>query len=212
LYFQISQIYYENPVPDSLPTLYQASVFTDDYFLGDIEFENPWGLICDRSSDGRRLAIAGRSPASESRLHLFDLSNLAASNGRSFFNVVTQFAFAPDNHRLAVFASHEPYGSVYILDTDNDQLSHLIDLPDARSFVWSPDGKYLAMIGRVNQPIIGDEVIVVRTDNGNITYRKSVDYGGGNIGDWPPLEWGIDFPIEMDGLAQCAASTDEINP
>ena len=137
------------------------------------------------------------------RLRWLDLTDLASSDGRVFFDEVTQFAFAPHDHRLAVFASHTPYGSIYILDTDNNQLTHLLDLPDARSFVWSPDGKFLAMIGRVTQPLVGDEVIVVRVEDREVTYRKSVDFSRGNLGDWPPLAWGVDFPVEMGGLANC---------
>ena len=205
LYFQFSQMVYANP-PQELPlVLYKASVFSESYYLGQLDFENPWTMVCDRSPDGLRLAIANSESPVRSPLRWVDLTDIPETNGKTHFDVVTQFAFAPDNHRLAVFAAHEPYGSIYILDTDNDQITHLIDLPDARSFVWSPDGEYLAMIGRVTQPVAGDEVIVVRTSDGEITYRKSVDYGGGNLGDWPPLEWGVEFPVEMKSLSQCAS-------
>ncbi len=209
LYFQIAQVYYQNPPEATFPALYKASIFTDQYYLGSLDFENPWGMICDRSPDGTRLAVANnrtsvRSLTDRSLLRLYDLTNLAAREGRTFLAKVTQFAYAPDSRRLAIFASHEPYGSIYIIDTDANTLDHLMDLPDARSFVWSPDGEYLAMIGRVTEPIAGDEVIVVRVNSGEVTYHKSVDYEIGNIGDWPPLNWGVEFPVEMNGLAQCA--------
>jgi DNA-directed RNA polymerase specialized sigma24 family protein len=207
LYFQISQVYYESPPDAAFPLLYKASVFTDQYYLGNLDFENPWDMICARSPDGTKLAIASRQPSDRSLrslLRLYDLKNLAPMEGRTFLATVTQFAFAPDSRRLAIFASHEPYGSVYIIDTDSNTMAHLIDLPDARSFVWSPDGEYLAMIGRVTEPVAGDEVIVVRVSSGEITYHKSVDYEFGNLGDWPPLEWGKEFPVEMNGLTQCA--------
>jgi RNA polymerase sigma factor (sigma-70 family) len=204
LYFQISQVYYESPPDASFPLLYEASVFTDRYYLGNLDFENPWDMICDRSPDGTRLAIASRRPTDRSFLRLYDLKKVDSIVGRTFLATVTQFAFAPDSRRLAIFASHEPYGSVYIIDTDDNTMVHLIDLPDARSFVWSPDGEFLAMIGRVTEPVAGDEVMVVRVSSGEITYHKSVDYEFGNLGDWPPLEWGDVFPVEMNGLTQCA--------
>lgn len=209
LYFQVSQVYYESPPdPDaSYPLLYKAAVFSDEYYLGNLDFENPWDVICDRSPDGTRLAISSRRSIDRSLLRLYDLTNIAYMEGRTFLATVTEFAFAPDSRRLAIFAANEPYGSVFILDTDSNTITHLMDLPDARSFVWSPDGEYLAMIGRVTQPIAGDEVIVVRVSNSEITYHKSVDYGIGNIGDWPPLEWGDEFPVEMNGLAQCAQAS-----
>lgn len=204
LFFQIAQMYYANPPSEPLPALYKASLFTKAYYLGQLDFEDPWGMICDRSDDGIRLAVSSNETPDRSPLRWFNLMDISATNGKTYFDKVTQFAFAPDSRRLAVFASREPYGSVYIMDTESDELTHLIDLPDARSFVWSPDGDYLAMIGRVSKPVAGDEVIVIRASNGEIIYRQSVDYGTGNIGDWPPLEWGVDFPVEMNGLAQCA--------
>ncbi len=132
-----------------------------------------------RSFTWDSLAVSSSETPDRSPLRWFNLREISATDGKTYFDKVTQFAFAPDSRRLAVFASREPYGSVYIMDTDRNELTHLIDLPDARSFVWSPDGDYLAMIGRVAEPVAGDEVIVIRTSNGEITYRQSVDFGTG---------------------------------
>ena len=116
----------------------------------------------------------------------------------------TNFAFSPDNRQLAVFVRRLPYGRLLLLDLATHEQYGLIDIEDASSLVWSPDGQYLAFIGRTSTPAFNDNVMVLDVHRDEITYEKSIDYGYGNSRDWPMLKWGVNFPVEMGGLESCS--------
>jgi Tol biopolymer transport system component len=121
---------------------------------------------------------------------------------------VTHFAFSPDSQRLALFGSdgRRSGGRLYVMDLQTGRPARLLDLQDAKSFVWSPDGQFLALIGRSNDPQFNESVMVVRIADGKVTYTRSIDFESGNgSSDWPTLDWGVDFPVEMSTLKDCAA-------
>jgi hypothetical protein len=56
--------------------------------------------------------------------------------------------------------------------------------------------------------VLDEEVLVIDVQTGAVTYREPIDIGSGNPNggqDWPMVEWGTDFPVEMGGLEACTA-------
>ena len=188
-----------------------VDIFADQYFLGSMPFYNPWTLICDRSSDGSRIAFAySDSLEDQALLHWVDLDNPLFDAHSPMDGIpVTEFAFAPDSHHLAVFGyrGYTAEGKLYILDTADDSWYPIIDLPTARSIVWSPDGTQLALITRTFPGSNEEYVLVLDGATGEILYNfsENIDYGMYHNMEWPMNEWGTKFPVEMGGLAACAA-------
>jgi hypothetical protein len=192
----------------------RVNVFAGSYLIGSTRMGNPWTMICSRSPDGSYLAyvsapdLTASSQDSRSLLHWFALGELDRPQNTLPGINVTHFAFSPDSQRLALFGSdgRRSGGRLYVMDLQTGRPARLLDLQDAKSFVWSPDGQFLALIGRSNDPQFNESVMVVRIADGKVTYTRSIDFESGNgSSDWPTLDWGVDFPVEMSTLKDCAA-------
>ena len=192
----------------------RVNLFAGSYLIGSTRMGNPWTMICSRSPDGSRLAyvsvpdLAAPGEDAHSLLHWFALGELDRPQNTLPSINVTHFAFSPDSQRLALFGSggRKSGGRLYVMDLQTGRPTRLLDLMDAKSFVWSPDGQFLALIGRSNDPQFNESVMVVRMADGKVTYTRSIDFESGNgSSDWPTLDWGVEFPVEMGTLENCAA-------
>ncbi|HWQ84615.1 MAG TPA: hypothetical protein VN363_08620, partial [Anaerolineales bacterium] len=170
LHFEFETIYMES-IPDVLKDFlyHRASLFTEEYFLGKVDFADPWQVICTRSSDGSRLAFAETGGESQS-LYWFNLSDLALQSHNANGSV-TQLAFSPDGQRLAYFNAGQPLGELQVLDLQSGAEQTLLTLGDVRSLVWNPDGKLLGFIGREITPETDDRVMVVDVQTGYVVYE-----------------------------------------
>jgi WD40 repeat protein len=185
-------------------------LFGDQYHLGEVLFGNPWESICQRSPDGSWVAFVSRpvnKSDSDSALRWFHLSNPE----KSFRTLSTQlgvtgFAFSPDNTRLAYFArpSSRGMGTLGVVDLETGQDQPLLIIGDVNSLVWDPEGKYLAMIARYDSGSYLENVSVIDVDHQKITYNASIDVLSNAVGDWPMLDWGVEFPVEMNRMDECA--------
>ena len=203
LHFEFETIYMES-IPDVPKDFlyHRASLFTEEYFLGKVDFADPWQVICTRSSDGSRLAFAETGGESQS-LYWFNLSDLALQSHNANGSV-TQLAFSPDSQRLAYFTSRQGQGDLHVLNLERGTQHTIFRVADVRSLVWSPDGRSLGFIGRINTSEFDDRVMVIDVESGFMFYENSVDINPDRSGEWPPLEWGVDFPVEMGDLSACA--------
>jgi RNA polymerase sigma factor (sigma-70 family) len=195
----------------STESLANVSLFADGFFLGKVNFGNPWTSICDRSPDGSKIAYVSqpfKDVTQNASLYWFSLQDGNEELERPLGDVsVTQLAFAPDSRYIAAFGYSDQFasGTIYIIDTQSGEVRPIFQLGDIKSLVWSPDGQSLAFIGRNAPPQFNDEVVVIRSDTGEVTYRSSVDVlSNNNSPEWPPLKWGVDFPVEMGGLGKCS--------
>lgn len=199
----------------------QVELFADGYYLGSFAFNNPWELLCARSPDGLSIAYTskpggvGNNPRSTRSLHWVELKSLNPQSPVEALEA-SSFAFSPDSRRLAVFgyrASAAP--GVDLVETEDGQITRLIDLAQAESLAWSTDGRQLALIGkRPGQRT--SEILVISASTGRILFQAPVDPDelarayqppGANPGwpspDWPGASWGIAFPARMGELEAC---------
>jgi DNA-directed RNA polymerase specialized sigma24 family protein len=185
-----------------------ADLFSGNYYLGSLDILDPFSVICERSPDGARLALAQgrRGPTREqSLLTWIDLSDAKNVNRLQLGLDLSHFAFAPDSRRLAIFGSGKPLGTLYVLDTDSGKLSKLLNLEYIRSLMWSPDGKFLAAIGNRESPKYNEEVMVIRSSTGEVTSSSPYIYRRQeHTQNRPFADWGKTFPEWMGGLAACA--------
>jgi len=182
-----------------------AQIFADGYYLGSLPLPLPWSIRCDRSPDGKRLAYTTWTDGTHlpgASLRWFNLVDLTKVYEPLPEFSVKDFAFASDSRRLAVFAGgarSEPTG-VYMIDIATGERRLLLEISDARSLTWSPDGQSLALIGEDGE----DEVmLVIRVESGVVTYRQENPLFPGP--DWPTQSWGVDFPRSASaGLEACS--------
>ena len=182
-------------------------LFAEHYYLGKVEFTNPWNMMCARSPDGKQLAFAGSWPDrnwSTSPLMWFDLDHPNQVNHYFSDGNITAFAFAPDSRRLAAFRAGQPEGQLHILDTQTGKVAQLIELGSARNLAWSPDGENLALIGLPDALDFEEVLMVVHIADKKVSYRSPYDPGTGAIPETSPVDsWGVEFPVEMGGLERC---------
>jgi hypothetical protein len=49
-----------------------------------------------------------------------------------------------------------------------------------------------------------EHILVYDIATNQITYNASIDIQSNAIQEWPMLEWGVEFPVEMGVLDDCA--------
>ena len=117
-----------------------------------------------------------------------------------------QLAFAPDNQRLALFGhnGNQPSSGISILNLGTGTLEHILEIADAHSLVWSPDGNYLAFLGKVEARFSESDMFVVNLNTNQVVYRQPYLPGAGLPVDSPLASWGVVFPLPEE-LYPCAA-------
>jgi hypothetical protein len=199
--------------------LYQAEIFTGGRYLGLARLPNPFFTLCARSPDGWRMAYdaagtnipdiyTGGIPGSFIRW--IDLSDpetehMPVANLQPF-----SFAFSPDGEHLAVYGEDfDNQRGIYLVDLQNEEVRLLQGVDFATSLVWKPDGKQLAYISRPADSQSSFSLVVLDMESGEVVSRQSFPAPGDppaqNGRTWPPLKWGVPFPVEMGDLGACAA-------
>jgi DNA-directed RNA polymerase specialized sigma24 family protein len=191
----------------------RVDVFAGMYYLGKTPFGDPRAMICSRSTDGDWFAFVSqpsRDPGPNAQLHLINLRTLdqITPDLPGPFSV-TQFAISPDNQQLAFFGYNSQFdpGGLYLMDLETGEVGKLMTMASARSLVWSPDGKFLGLVGLYeNQQ--QEDVVVLDVRDSKITYSEPFAGNNSAIGaqsadNWPMKDWGVDFPVSMDNLGDC---------
>ncbi len=187
-----------------------ADLFADGYWLGSFKFGLPWMLRCQRSPDGRRLAFNTFSDGSATEDGVLRWLNL--TEPAKVYQLlpeinVASFAFSPDSLRLAAAGSarsSQPDG-LYVVEIATGEADFILEAHEAHSLVWSQDGEFIALIGRLPGET-APAMLVVHVRTHWLTFRG---IPGQTSGAPPPTSsissWGVTFPVKMGGMDECAA-------
>jgi len=211
LRFQYPSSYPIRPSSSRIPYP-PVQVFADSFLLGSVSsgLDAPWGLLCDRSPDGTWLAFATRTTDTYIQDLVLQWFNLAApeeSFGTTLSSLgVSEFAFSPDSQQIAYFSRANPtsLGVLGLVNVLTRETTTLLSFDDVKSLVWHPDGKSIAMIARYDPSLYLEHVVVFDLEKSKISYSASIDIESASIQDWPMLDWGVEFPVEMGGMDDCA--------
>ena len=191
------------------PILDTTELYADGYTLGEALIFPPWGLQCVRSPDGQHLVYNSQSDgvsASDLSLRWIKLTDPEFVYEPLQGFQAESFAFAPDSRRLAVFGTNlsDAKRSIQIVDLGNSDSWQLLEIYNANSLVWSPDGGYVAFIGqRSDTPEYN--IMVVNIDLGEIIFESIVQLTEGpQKFIWPDLNWELEFPIPIGDMGACA--------
>ncbi|HEX2981780.1 MAG TPA: hypothetical protein VHO48_16085 [Anaerolineaceae bacterium] len=190
----------------------QADLILDGYWMGTVDLGDPWGMTCERSPNGRYIAVTRdfSDPfATNGGLRWIDLNDTATIQDPLPNGVASSdFAFSPDSQTLAFHgcSATERNCGVYLQDLATGKNVKLIALGSAGDFAWSPDGSQLALVGRTEeQAPYGDwELMIVEVSTGMVTYHTPVDLEQIRPPiDAPVKEWGMAYPPETMNLDGC---------
>lgn len=209
LIFQLA----ERPSPLDVYTQTQTARFdllADGYQLARLPFGRPWGLRCARSPNGLFLAFNSASDGAlpaDDLLRWIDLSRPERVYKTEFNLRATDFAFSPASDRLAVFSplgyGDSPPG-LYQIDLRNGEVRLIQAAAAARSLAFSPDGEYLAFIGRLPEDE-ADSLATIHLRTRTVAYQSQPgDPLDEAYNASPALLWQVPFPVVLGGMDACA--------
>jgi LysM repeat protein len=192
-------------------------VYADGHHLGGVKTPDARDAICRRSSNGFLIALAS-SPwdgiDGHSWFYWFDLRDLHPDSinlpefATHFQTRITNFAFSPDNRSLAFYGcAGEGACAISLIDLESKEVRMVYRMPYASALNWSPDGNYLAWLGRVaGATHTRLKAMVIDLRDGNLIYSEDVDSDSGlPAADSPTHEWSTPFTIRDLTLDSCAA-------
>jgi DNA-directed RNA polymerase specialized sigma24 family protein len=209
-----SDLVFQFPLNLDATTLYSgtqtipADLFAGGYFLGRVPFGLPWAAVCARSPNGQRLVFA-TEPASQRPFGQVGWFNLDEPD-RAYFPApgftAYALAFGPDNQHVALFGrDFRGISGIYLLDLATGSLDYIYQMGDASSLVWSPDGRYLALLGKEDPRYTERRIIVLNLGTHQLTYSEPYQPGQPVPPDAPMLAWAGKFPLPDNPYACVAA-------
>jgi DNA-directed RNA polymerase specialized sigma24 family protein len=191
----------------------RVEVFAGQYYLGSLRaredatsyssqsnLESMPFNVCTRSPDGRLVALSITLPLSRSsKLLWFDMENPDSAHEAPISNEASnEFVFDPSSRYLAYYGCTNDGCGIQLIDTYTKKTSMLLRTGRGApsSLTWSPDGRYLAMIGFTLQSTMR-KIIVVDRSNGSLVYQGDFPWTNTQVPeDSPTLTWGRPFPVE----------------
>jgi DNA-directed RNA polymerase specialized sigma24 family protein len=180
--FSTSELVFQWNQPPGEQDSTPVKVFADNFFLGELQFQNPSRVFCDRSSDGEWIAfipdVLGQ-PATDLGVHWFRVSpSPVLSNAMPDIRPQGSVAIAPGGSRIAVYGCsiHERRDSrcgVYVLDPATGAYPRILPSNNVYRVAWDREGAYLAVLGFM-EGAQNISWVVMETDNWQIVYTEEL--------------------------------------
>jgi DNA-directed RNA polymerase specialized sigma24 family protein len=175
-------------------------LLADQHNLGPLPMGGGTILSCKRSPDGGSIAYNFHpQPGSEdTQLFIADLFAIQYAHPVLPVGITAgDFAFSPDNRKLAFFGCEKASGfcGVMVLDLTNQKITHLASYAYADYLAWSQDGNSIALLAEDDQsglerrfnpfnrveknfwaPDHGWSYQVIDATKGEVTYRQYFDW------------------------------------
>jgi|GEM_PF-2478431 len=206
----------------------RLELFANQVDLGQVPLGGKSILACERSPDGSRIAY--NSPpaqgSGDTMLLVADLGALQKARPALADGITAgDFAFSPDNRRLAFFGCEKSSGfcGLMMLELASGKLTRMAPLNFADYMSWSPDGRSIALVG--NDDASGHSAILSTTNlmmsemmnllhtwhfqvmdaaSGNVTFKTKFDWSNlAAPADSPTHGWGQPFKVPNVGVTGC---------
>ena len=204
---------YPNQLEQAVKSKGSASIpvnlLANGYLIGQTEMGLPWGLRCERSPDGRRIAFTTGSDGVNNpdlSVRWFNLDNPEMVFQPMPAFTTEYFSFAPLGDKLAVFARHKETftGGIYLIDLVSGEYKLLLEMEQANSLVWSPEGDYLAFIGQ-KAGEIKSAIYIVHIKLVEVIDVQIIDFSFYIPSNWSGQIWQHQLPQTPGGLERCAS-------
>ncbi len=206
-------------------------LFADYTDLGKLPLGGKSILSCERSPDGSRIAY--NSPpidgSGDSMLLVADLASIQSARPALLGGITAgDFAFSPDNTRLAFFGCEKASGfcGIFVLDLTSWKLTRLTPMTYADYLFWASDGHSIALVGKddlsassaklATANLLMNEAMallhpwyfqVIDASNGDVAFKRSFDWSNLSAPpDSPTKNWNTPFKISATGTVGCVQS------
>lgn len=171
----------------------QAEILAEDYSLGQIELGDVWSLYCQRSPDGKKLAVYNYFP-SERRwgIRWRDLSSIQEFHDPlpNAMQVAPPLAFSPDSTTLAFWGcgGNDANCGIYLHNLETRKNKKLYSSSNAPLFLaWKPDSTALALIRWAPQEAQEDKLLILGAEFGDVIYQGP--YRAESLLETPFFDW-----------------------
>lgn len=191
-------------------------IFADNYFLGEVEMIDPLKIICNRSFDGTKIAIAnwGIFPKdAKDKIYWLDLNDLDLFQ----FSIPDTYVFwtssSPDNQKIVVSGYDERDGGdrFFLIDSKTGAYELLPIRAGFSSIAWSPDGNEIAVLVSSFTPFDFKSIKSIRIFDVQTGDEKRSFIGNETSQEATNLEislegWIANFQIPLQDLSRCTSS------
>ena len=180
--FSTSELVFQWNQPAGQQDNTPVKVFADGYYLGDLQFQNPSDVICDRSYDGEWIAFiqdAGGLFSTGLGVYWFQVSaSPRLTHAMPDIRPQRSVAISPDGREIAVSGCsiHGWRGNrcgVYLADSLTQAYPRILPSDNVYRLAWDREGAHLAILGFVegSQKL---EWIVMDADTWQIVHREDL--------------------------------------
>ncbi|RPI35132.1 MAG: RNA polymerase sigma factor [Chloroflexota bacterium] len=195
----------------------RVQVLAGESLIGELEVGDPRTIQCERSPNGKYLAIIqdpDRVVYPSGEIRWFSLADIETMHSLlpEGSTLGSDVAFSPDSRHMAYWGcgGSELNCGVYIHDLETGINRKINHLPNSGYFVWKPDSTQLALVS-LNLDAGSDSGLstwVVDVNTGVAVFNQANDWRGViEPAGSPTQDWGVEFPPEASSLEGCTLPT-----
>jgi len=189
-------------------------IYAGSFHLGEIEISDPQRMICTRSRDGERIAMAEwtlDAEENEREIYWFDLDSMHLNRLEPPGMVLHWIGFSPDGSQLGLsgYSEREGKNQFALLDLETGEYHELPIPASFNRITWSPDGSQIAVLEEAGSSFDADserKINLYSAIDGKLEEQFTVE---GELPDVRhisiPLDgWSAEFDLLIQDLSTCA--------